>query len=175
MTHEADVRPPVAVGDLDLKPEIRDYVYWRGLGLTAAQAYRRTHPNTTPAQAGARGRELDSRPEVQKHIRQILDDNRIRYNLDRDHVVEGLLEAVSIAREQSDPKSMISGWTEIGRIVGANMPKASEKALTHKTATEEFSSASDAELLKLLKRSRQLLTSDKEAVEGEFIEVPKDG
>lgn len=172
MTDETDdVRPPIATQDLELSPETRDYIYWRGLGLTRAQAYRRSHPTVTPAQANHRGRVLESKPVVRDAIAQILEENRVRYNIDRDAVVEGLMEAINVAREQSDARSMISGWTEVGRITGVEAPKQAQQPTEQLQSPDQLASASDEDLLRLLNRSRQLLNAQKETVDAEYTEV----
>jgi hypothetical protein len=59
-----------------------------------------------------------TRPNVQKALQARQAADATRLSISRDCVVAGLLEAVDQARVKGDPAAMISGWKEIGRMLG---------------------------------------------------------
>jgi hypothetical protein len=61
-------------------------------------------------------------PGVQAALEVELQANRERYNIDRDVVVNGLMEAISIARDRADPTAMIMGWKEVARVALPDAP-----------------------------------------------------
>ena len=85
----------------------------------------------------------------------------------RQRVMEGLLEAVEMAKIQADPTAMIAGWREVGKMCGYYEPvkKQIDVNITGNVVMERLNRLSDADLLKLIEDQT---TS---ALEGEFIEV----
>lgn len=67
----------------------------------------------------------------------------------REKVMNGFLEAIEMARIQADPKVMINGWTEIGRMCGYYAPelKRIDISLSAKRMVDKFETMSDEELL----------------------------
>lgn len=88
----------------------------------------------------------------------------------RQRVMEGLLEAVEMAKIQADPTAMIAGWREVGKMCGYYEPvkKQIDVNITGNVVMERLNRLSDADLLKLIEDQT---TS---ALEGEFIEVAED-
>lgn len=85
----------------------------------------------------------------------------------RQKVMEGLLEAVEMAKIQADPTAMIAGWREVGKMCGYYEPvkKQIDVNITGNVVMERLNKLSDAELLKLIE------TKTANALEGEFTEV----
>ncbi len=85
----------------------------------------------------------------------------------RQKVMEGLLEAVEMAKIQADPTAMIAGWREVGKMCGYYEPvkKQIDVNITGNVVMERLNKLSDAELLKLIE------TETANALEGEFTEV----
>ena len=85
----------------------------------------------------------------------------------RQKVMEGLLEAVEMAKIQADPTAMIAGWREVGKMCGYYEPvkKQIDVNLTGNVVMQRLNKLSDAELLKLIE------TETANALEGEFVEV----
>lgn len=85
----------------------------------------------------------------------------------RQRVMEGLLEAVEMAKIQADPTAMIAGWREVGKMCGYYEPvkKQIDVNITGNVVMERLNRLSDADLLKLIEDQT---TS---ALEGEFIEI----
>lgn len=70
----------------------------------------------------------------------------------RQKVMEGLLEAVEMAKIQADPTAMIAGWREVGKMCGYYEPtkKQIDVNITGNVVMERLNRLSDAELLKLI-------------------------
>lgn len=69
--------------------------------------------------------------------------------MDRKQVLQGILEAIEIAKDMRQPSSMISGWKEVGRMCGFYEPERREITLSvdKKAVMEELKSMSTSELL----------------------------
>ena len=80
--------------------------------------------------------------------------------------MDGMLEAIEMAKMQSEPGVMVAGWREIGRMCGyyAAEKKILDINITAKRAVDKLETLSDAELL-------EMIEEDNEAIEGEFAEV----
>lgn len=50
--------------------------------------------------------------------------------MDRKQVLQGILEAIEIAKDMRQPSSMISGWKEVGRMCGFYEPERREITLS---------------------------------------------
>lgn len=91
-------------------------------------------------------------PKVAAAVRTGQSELAARHEVTRDRVVKELLEAVDLARSQGDPGGMISGWREIGRLMGLY---ASEKAvkvdvnIAAKRLVGHLETLPDAELLRI--------------------------
>ena len=72
-----------------------------------------------------------------------------RLQINRQDVLEGLLDAVALAQTKADPAAMIAGWREIGKMLGFYAPELR----TVKLSTEShalrttYEALSDQELL----------------------------
>jgi len=88
----------------------------------------------------------------------------------RQRVMEGLLEAVEMAKIQADPTAMIAGWREVGKMCGYYEPvkKQIDVNITGNVVMERLNRLSDSELLKLIEQQTT------NALEGEFAEVIED-
>ena len=70
----------------------------------------------------------------------------------RKKVMDGLLEAVEMAKLMAEPATMVSGWREIGRMCGYYEPAKHTLDINIKgdVTLRQLNSMSDAELLKAL-------------------------
>lgn len=70
----------------------------------------------------------------------------------RKRVMEGLLEAVELAKLMAEPAAMVSGWREIGKMCGYYEPvkKTIDVTLNGNVVLDRLEKLSDAELLKLI-------------------------
>jgi phage terminase small subunit len=84
----------------------------------------------------------------------------------RKKVMDGMLEAIEMAKLQADPGVMVNGWREIGRMCGyyAAEKKVIDINITAKRTVDKLESLTDAELL-------ELIAADSDAIEGECTEV----
>lgn len=66
--------------------------------------------------------ELLTKPDLRAAV--TAQEARIAADLEvtRQRVLDGLLEAVEMARERADPAAMISAWKEVGRLCGYYAP-----------------------------------------------------
>ena len=72
--------------------------------------------------------------------------------INRRKVMEGLQEAIELARSKSDAGAMIAGWREIAKLCGYYAPERHEVRLSANAAAlqQELEDLSDEELLKLI-------------------------
>jgi hypothetical protein len=84
----------------------------------------------------------------------------------RKRVMEGLVEAIDMAKLQADPGTMVNGWREIGRMCGyyAAERKIIDVNISAKRVIDKLETLTDAELL-------EMVSQDEEAIEGEFEQV----
>jgi len=74
--------------------------------------------------------------------------------LDRQKVIAQLMEAIEVARLQSDPQAMIAGWREIAKMLGYYEPERRkiDVSVSAKRMVDQFEAMSDAELLQIVQR-----------------------
>ncbi len=72
--------------------------------------------------------------------------------ISRRKVLDGLQEAIELARLKADAGAMIAGWREIGKLCGFYAPERREVRLSVGAAAlqHELEYLSDAELIKLV-------------------------
>lgn len=141
------------------------YVHWRRQGFTPLQSAKRAGYHN--ARDGWRDNERN--PLVKKLVQEGEAELRVRHKIDRDRVVEGIMEALSVAREQSDPKIMLQAWTEVARITGVQAPEVKRVEMEASGTIEHhhISTASNRELLELVGKAREL-ESSQSVIQGEF-------
>jgi phage terminase small subunit len=79
--------------------------------------------------------------------RQVRDAKRLR--LARETALQGMLDAIDVAKVQANPMAQIAGWREIGKMLGFYQPEVRRVELSPLAATRlsELEAMSDAELL----------------------------
>jgi Terminase small subunit len=127
------------------------------LGMQQTQAARSAgykHPSVD-------GYQLMRQPKIQDGIRV----ERTKYehagNMTRKKVLDGLAEAIDIARTTSEPASMVAGWREVAKICGYYAPetKRLELSVAGSIHVSQLENMTDDELVKAI-------------IEGQSIEVP---
>ncbi len=105
-------------------------------------------------------------PKIQDAIAQFHRKHEKSVQMTRKKVMEGMLEAIEMAKVQSDPNTMVNGWREIGRMCGyyAAERKVIDINISAKRVVDKLETLTDAELL-------EMIGKDEEAIEGEFAEV----
>ncbi|MBU6257885.1 MAG: terminase small subunit [Burkholderiales bacterium] len=87
--------------------------------------------------------------------RQGVDSKRL--DIERQDVIQGLLAAVAQAKEDRNPAAMISGWSQIGRMLGYFAPERREVEVTTpgvKDRLARMEEMSDAELVAMIEAGR---------------------
>lgn len=82
--------------------------------------------------------------------RQGVDSQRLQ--IERQHVIAGLLGAVDMARAQGNAAGLISGWSAIARLLGLFAPEARRVEVSSSAAAEreKLEAMSDEELAALI-------------------------
>lgn len=95
-----------------------------------------------------------TKPAVIEAIQRFQAENSAKLNLTREAVLNGLLEAVELAKAQANPVALISAWREIGRVIGCYQPEVKQVELSAKgkTLQYQFAGMSDEELLEIISR-----------------------
>ncbi len=105
-------------------------------------------------------------PKIREAITHLQSKYERASQMTRKKVMDGMLEAIQMAKVQSDPGVMVNGWREIGRMCGyyAAERKILDVNITAKRAVDKLETLSDAELL-------EMIDKDSDMIEGEFTEV----
>lgn len=108
-------------------------------------------------------------PKVADAIRFLHKKHEKVSDMNRKKVMDGMLEAIEIAKLQADAGSMISGWREIGRMCGYYAPevKKIDINITAKRVIDKLETLSDADLLQMVEESGRI-------IEGEATEILED-
>lgn len=96
---------------------IRSYVEHLATGLSPAQANIAAGFNYADGSQHQRCEPLN-RPYVRDMLQVLRNRTAEEHKITRAQVLEGLKEAINMARVQSDPAVMIAGWKEIGKMCG---------------------------------------------------------
>jgi phage terminase small subunit len=119
---------------------------------------------------GAAGAELMKNPNVQHAIALAREEYQIASQITRKKVIEGMQEAIDLARLQSEPATMIAGWREIGRICGLYEPTKTrmEVSVNGSVTLQRLETMTDAELLQLMHEQTETPAPAPALLEGEF-------
>mgnify|MGYP003362495066 FL=1 len=122
---------------------VRYYVEERMSARAAAQAAGFSTPQAVKI--------LLDRPRVQRAVARKQAEYAAATQVTKRQVIDGVLEAISMAKLKAEPLAMINGWREIGRMCGFYEPvKAQvEVSVNGQVMVQRLSAMSDAELLKL--------------------------
>jgi phage terminase small subunit len=77
----------------------------------------------------------------------------------RKKVMDGMLEAIEMAKLMAEPASMIAGWREIGKLCGYYAPVEHKMKIdvTGNVIVDKLNSMSDAELLKIISQGPEAM------------------
>lgn len=105
-----------------------------------------------PRSASVRAARLAKDREIAEAIREGQAETARRLELDRERVLDGLLEAVEIARAGRDAGAMIRAWAEIARLSGFYAPERRTVEVVAKSGRllDQLETMSDAALLKMV-------------------------
>jgi len=136
---------PVRTYTAPLNPKQRKVAQLVGAGESWASATRKAgyahEASAVPLKKDPRVLELVAK-EQSKHEAVL--------QMSREKVMNGLMEAVDIARIQAEPATMVKAWAEIARMCGYYAPEARkiDISISAKRLVDKFETMSDDELLK---------------------------
>lgn len=109
-------------------------------------------------------KQVMSRPYAREMLQNIRTETAADHKITRANVIEGLKEAIDMARTMAEPGVMIMGWKEIGKMCGLYEQVKVKIDLTTGGAVlqTKIGSMNDEDLLRL---------ATGEAIDGEFIDV----
>ncbi len=115
----------------------------------AAAAARAGYSSRTARQQAY---ELLTRPDVAAAVQDGEAEIAVKANVTRSAVMQGLREAIELARSRSDASAMIAGWREIAKMCGYYAPerKCVELSTTGLAVRAEIEEMTDAELANLI-------------------------
>lgn len=121
------------------------------------------------AQPERQGYAIVRSPKVAAAIQYLHKKHEKAADMTRKKVMDGMLEAVEMAKLQADPGNMIAGWREIGRMCGYYAPevKKIDINISTKRVIDKMETLSDEDLVKMIEESSQI-------IEAEAIEVLND-
>lgn len=111
---------------------------WRGAGFPK---------NPTHSEVDA----LLQKPEIQRYLTRLRHNAARRADLNADFIILGFLDAINDAKMAGDPRTMVQGYSEIGKMLGFYAPKKAEIELGAKTQDllSKMANMSTQELAKL--------------------------
>ena len=91
-------------------------------------------------------------PKVAMELKRRQEGVATRLSIQRENVLNGLVEAVDMAREQRNPMGMIRGWSELARMLGLYEPEVRrlELGVSQKGTLQRMEAMSDQQLLTLI-------------------------
>lgn len=89
---------------------------------------------------------------VQTAIRAARDELSSAAQISRADVIDGIMEAIGLARLGAEPATMIKGWSEVAKILGHYAPevKKIEMSMGAKRLQSKYEAMSDADLLSII-------------------------
>jgi hypothetical protein len=130
-----------------------------------------SHPNRAKEEAQRlRNNTTDvlNRPYTQKMVTEFRAQTALDHNIRRDNVVNGMLEAIEMAKTLAEPMTMIAGWREIGRVCGfyEAVKVKVEVGASGASLSARLNQLSDDELLRLVSGGQ--INERGEIVDGSF-------
>lgn len=118
------------------------------------------------AQPESQGYLILKSPKVQEAVRYLHKKHEKVADMSRKKVMDGLLEAIEIAKMQADAGVMVSGWREIGKMCGYYAPevKKIDINITAKRVVDKLETLSDEDLLQMVEESQSFIEGEATAV-----------
>ena len=113
--------------------------------MDAAKAAGYAQPASTPGK-------LRNNEAVQSAIRAARDELSSATQISRADVIDGIMEAIGLARLAAEPATMIKGWSEVAKILGHYAPevKKIEMSMGAKRLQSKYEAMTDQELLDII-------------------------
>ena len=133
-----------------LTPRQRLFVDEYVLCNNASEAARRA--GYSEKTAGAIATENLQKPAIRQAIEALRRDNAARLDLTRQDVLEGILEAIEVARVVAEPAAMLAGYRDLARMCGVNEPEVHrvEVSPSASAVVAQFVAMTDDELATLV-------------------------
>ena len=108
--------------------------------------------NFSPKGASVAGNRMLRNARVKKALQDRQAADAARLSIQREDVLEALLLAVGVARQQQNPMAMVSGLRELARMLGFHAPEIKRVELTsdQRISQNHMAAMTDAELLALM-------------------------
>lgn len=110
----------------------------------------------------AHAQNIEKSVNVQAALREARDELSSAAQIKRADVIDGIMEAINMARLAADPTAMIKGWTEVGKILGHYAPEVKRVEITdnQKRLQSKFEVMSDEELLRVIEGTAERVEDD---------------
>lgn len=117
------------------------------------------------ANPDAQGYNLVKAPKISAAIKYLHKKHEKVADISRKKVMDGMLEAIDMARIQADAGNMIAGWREIAKMCGYYAPevKKIDINITAKRVIDKLETLSDEDLVQMIEDSSHIIEA--EAVE----------
>lgn len=79
--------------------------------------------------AGAIATENMQKPAIQEAVQAARAKNAADWDVTRQGVIGGILEAIEMARQMADPSAMLTGYRDLARMCGFNEPEVARVAV----------------------------------------------
>lgn len=124
------------------------------------------------SQPESQGANIAKSPKIAAAIQYLYKKHEAVADVSRKKVMDGLLEAIDMAKMQADAGNMIAGWREIGRMCGYYAPevKKIDINISAKRVIDKMETLSDEELLQMVESSRTIV----EAEALEILDAPQE-
>jgi phage terminase small subunit len=101
-------------------------------------------------------------PKVQEAIRYLHKKHEKAADMTRKKVMDGMLEAIDMARVQADSGNMIAGWREIAKMCGYYAPevKKIDINISAKRVIDKMETLSDDDLMKLVEENANIIEGE---------------
>lgn len=130
----------------NLTPKQTHYVKMRAAGYTPSASAEAAYGNPSACTRN------ESNPVIQAALRSMCQDTQERLNINREHCLRIMAEAVEMARIMSEPTTMIAGAREMAKMCGFYEPERREIAVTDQAGRllHKVSQLTDSQLTKML-------------------------
>jgi phage terminase small subunit len=127
--------------------------------ITAARMAGYARPDKAAA-------EVMTSQKVKEAIQYLYKKHEKVADMTRKKVMDGMLEAIDMAKMQADASTMVSGWREIGKMCGYYAPEVKKVDITvsSKRVIDKLETMSDDDLLRFVEEQGRV-------IEGEATEI----
>lgn len=91
-----------------------------------------------------------TKPDLQKALQTRQAADATRLSIQREDVLNGLVEAAAMAKLQCDPAGMVAAWKQVGHLMGYYSPERVDVNVAGSVEMWRLNQLSDAELLKII-------------------------